>query len=247
MAKQSFSQAELQSKLKDQLGFIQSSVAAFDAGNESESLRMAIAVRVLLHHRASSHALLKQLGQLHHLELPNTGRPLSRSFHRRHEDGIGGVFRKIIGFRLCSACFPPPGSGGSLRFEPKIDEVTEASTCAFAEWWAGTTVLQPAGESFLDPPREELLLKRKDVVLGLSNKEGGAHVDPSPSFEWWYNTRAGVYGSISQDAKGDFIWSVPLSAGALREKSANPVVSPVHATMRTIAEEVLFALKAHRR
>jgi len=241
-----FSKAELEAKLNDQLSFIESSIAAFDSGNEAESLRMAIAVRVLFHHTARSDALLQQLGELEDLELPNTANPLPSSYHSRREDGTGGVFGKAIGLRLCYWSIPVPGSGGSLEFRPKVDQVAGASMCAFSEWWEGTTVLQPAGETFLDPPREELMLKRKAVVLGLSNKEGGAHVDPNPSFEWWYSTRAGVYGRETKDANGNFVWSLPLSASAIRENPDDPIITPVHATMRTIAEEVLFALRVSR-
>jgi hypothetical protein len=246
MTKRPFSKAELQAKLNDQLSFIESSIAAFDSGNEAESLRMAIAVRVLFHQTANSQALLQQLGQLEELELPNTGTPLPASYHKRREGGTGGVFGKTIALRLCYWSFPPPGAGGSLEFRPKADQVAGASTCAFSEWWQGTTVLQPAGETFLDPPREELMLNRKAVVLGLSNKEGGAHVAPDPPFYWWYSTRAGVYGRETKDADGNFVWSLPLSASAIPETPEDPIITPVHATMRTIAEEVLFAIRLSR-
>ncbi|MFD1711409.1 hypothetical protein FVQ98_12600 [Ottowia sp. GY511] len=49
-------------KLEQQLKFLQASCAAFDAGHESEALRIAVALRVLFHDTANSTSLLSHLG-----------------------------------------------------------------------------------------------------------------------------------------------------------------------------------------
>jgi hypothetical protein len=58
------SREALETHLRDQLGFIQSSADAFDRGYEAEAKRLAVALRILLHNTKRSHALLMQLGKL---------------------------------------------------------------------------------------------------------------------------------------------------------------------------------------
>jgi hypothetical protein len=235
MTRKPFSKAELEEKLKVQRNFIESSIAAFDSGNKFESLRMAVAVRVLFHNTRNSHALLAQLSQIESLQLPNTGKSLPPYSHKRFHDGSGGTISTGLGFRLCYVC--PAVDSGLIEFHPNIDEVNDASTCSFDEWWE-TPVLQALGKTLFGPPRKAT---RKHVVLGLANKEGGAHVDPNPSFEWWYTTRAGAFGNTTR-TENRTTWSVPLSELALGGSPNGQIVTPVHATMRTIAEEVLVVL-----
>lgn len=49
-------------KLREQLGFLSRSCAHFDAGHESEALRLATGLRILFHNTRHSRSLLVQLG-----------------------------------------------------------------------------------------------------------------------------------------------------------------------------------------
>ena len=53
---------ELTPQLEEQLGFLLSSMDAFDAGAKGEAKRMAVALRILLHDRRQSASLLGQVG-----------------------------------------------------------------------------------------------------------------------------------------------------------------------------------------
>src|SRR4029450_11005057 len=54
------------------MAFLRSSADAFDNGFEDEALRMAVALRVLLHDTESSHSLLSQLGAKDELRFADT-------------------------------------------------------------------------------------------------------------------------------------------------------------------------------
>ena len=58
MAKRPRSTEELEELLHEQLAFLESSAAAFDAGMDGEAKRLAVALRVLLHDTKNSHSLL---------------------------------------------------------------------------------------------------------------------------------------------------------------------------------------------
>jgi hypothetical protein len=63
MAKRPRSTEELEELLHEQLAFLESSAAAFDAGKHEEAKRLAVSLRVLLHDTKNSHSLLGQLGK----------------------------------------------------------------------------------------------------------------------------------------------------------------------------------------
>src|SRR4051794_39690166 len=54
--------AELRRKLAEQLDFLRRSVDLFDAGHESEAIRLAVPIRVLVHDTGKSTSLLQLLG-----------------------------------------------------------------------------------------------------------------------------------------------------------------------------------------
>lgn len=66
------SQQGPEEQLKVQLEFLNSSSRAYDEGDSSEAIRLAVTVRVLCHSTNSSHALLDQLGILDTLMFVDT-------------------------------------------------------------------------------------------------------------------------------------------------------------------------------
>lgn len=234
MSKTQFSHAELRRKLSDQRTFLEASARAFDSGTEIEALRLAVTARVLLHETPSSHALLNQLGLLADLSLPNTGNSFPSHVEYSADEQFRttrvGVFLRLASMRLC---IPPE----SARFVPKLTEVRSAPRSLFSDWWV-TPILRAPGADIYDAPRE---LTRKDLVLGLANKEGGAHVDPNPSFNWWIATRSSAYGKLETTSDGKPKWSIPTGELA-RGGDTGEIVTPVYASMRAIAEELCVAL-----
>lgn len=53
---------DLAVKLREQLEFIERSCSAYDEGHRSEAIRIAVAIRVLLHDSRTSTSLMKHLG-----------------------------------------------------------------------------------------------------------------------------------------------------------------------------------------
>lgn len=231
MTREPFSTTQLLEKVEAQKGFLDASILAYDAGVETESLRMAVAVRVLVHRTKNSHALLAQLSDLNALALPNTGEAFGPDKEVLPNGNIrvhAGSFHRLARGRM---------SQSEVKYIPKLDEIANAPMVGFSEWW-DTPVLRQRGPLINAPLRE---LSRKDVVLGLANKEGGAHVDPNPHFNWWMATRSGAFGSVDTDENGNPRLTIPVGELALG-KTTGSIITPVHATMRVIAAELCVAI-----
>ncbi len=133
--------------LRRQLGFIQKSCETYDAGDDAEALRVAIAVRILIHQNTNSNSLLNQMGVNNTIKLLSTIKPAPVT--KGVVDGISVLFP--MGNRLVH---PPLGSTGYSEF------------VAVDDWWN-----QPVFS------RENRTIARRDMVLLGANKDGGAHVD----------------------------------------------------------------------
>jgi hypothetical protein len=132
--------------------FLRSSAASFDGGLDHEAKRLAVTLRVLLHDTAQSHALLTQLGVRDRLRWLNSADPI-RPGNLLQTPGL--VIMRV-----------QAGSGGTY-IAPLDQRPFEPVTCDFAAWWH-EPVSRLADGTWC----------RKDYVLTLANKEGGAHVDP---------------------------------------------------------------------
>ena len=112
-----------------------------------------------------------------------------------------------------------PLSGGRLGFRPVTTlEGPVAPAKPFSEWW-DTTIVET----------HEVAMTRRDVVLALSNWDGGAHVDQEGASD--------TYVAVSQHRA--------LGTISYRTDSGETVVvdtNPVLAIMRSIAFEVLATL-----
>jgi hypothetical protein len=85
------------------------------------------------------------------------------------------------------------------------------------EWWWQIVSVQGPG----------LIIRRRDIVLGAANKDGGAHVDPNLGPE---------YAAISADgALGDWVWQ----DGA--EERRVPITGAHFVHIRQMAYEVLVS------
>jgi hypothetical protein len=69
------SRYDLLEHVRIQVGFLQKSGREFDEGDESESVRLAVAIRVLVYNSTFSTSLLKQLGVQDELKFLDTAMP----------------------------------------------------------------------------------------------------------------------------------------------------------------------------
>jgi hypothetical protein len=144
-------------KLEEQRHLLRTAIAAMGAGDLIQALHVATIIRTLVH-EAGGKPLLKNIDP-NYLELPI----LDRTMEPPRDLGNG---RKSITFSCpISAKVSAPVGTVSL--------ITELESGAYSQsklgtWWNGNAcmVLPGLGPFF-----------RRELILGLANKEGGAHVD----------------------------------------------------------------------
>lgn len=142
-------QEDLDANLIEQLAFLESSASAFDNGFAGEAKRLAVTVRVLLHDTPKSTSLLTLLGKKE-AKFVDTAAPVNEQNVLSHSS----LVQVLVG---------PSGSTPL----PLLDEGPFNRQINFDPWWNGIV--------FVDKDKNEF--SRKDIVLTLANKEGGAHVD----------------------------------------------------------------------
>ena len=144
--------ANILEKLREQMGFLRTSVRAFYEGDFAESVRIATTIRVLVHETGSSKSLLVQ-AMPSGLELPI----FDRAREKTENEHIVGF---AVSVRLGSTLAPAVDLGSS-----------HYSLSSIGAWWNRTVFTFPSQFG------TQMVYRRKQVVLILANKEGGAHVD----------------------------------------------------------------------
>jgi len=126
MSADQLSSSRLRRKLDEQLGYLRRSAAEYDQGHESEALRLATALRVLLHNTAKSHSLLAQIGIL------NTQFLSSSRGHGDWKDFL----RIAINLHRAPPVAAQPILGDAFFSLP------------FAQWWSGESVFVHNGAHY---------------------------------------------------------------------------------------------------
>jgi hypothetical protein len=155
--------------LKIQTDFLKASCEAFDGGNETEGIRIAQTLRILLHNTNRSTSLFSRLKIRHLFSTAPKGIIApgdSKVF------GLVGFTSKLSLTSLEGLCEPlfklnERNLGTQNSYKNK--------NVPIKEWWENEIV-------FYWP---DLLMTRKKLVTITANKEGGAHVDDivDPEFE----------------------------------------------------------------
>lgn len=146
------SESDLKKHLDEQLHFIELSCESFDSGFESESKRIAVSIRILLHDTNSSHSLLKQLN-MKKINFYDS----AIEYNERSQAPHHGL--------IWLATAPPKNryvammDGTPSKFIRKVN---------FDEWWNKVVLVDVSKNR----------LSRKDLILIATNQDGGAHIDP---------------------------------------------------------------------
>jgi hypothetical protein len=169
------SQRELLEHLTDAIRFLTASAQSFDQGFDGEAKRMATTVRVLCHDTGQSVSLLGQLA-LKSMPFCDTG----------YTDQPGNLmtFCSLVSMRL--------GGAGSEFIAPLDNRPGPDHDSTFDGWWAAVVLDDKRGNR----------LSRRDVVLQLANKDGGAHVDPQLSANYAAISRTPGFGWTLNDPLG---------------------------------------------
>jgi hypothetical protein len=197
----SVSRAELIERLKEQVRFLESSTRAFDEGMIAEAKRLAVTIRVLVHDTAASKSLLGQLGIKQSLRFTESLQP--------DPPGNMAAYHGVVGTKV---------SHSGAEFFAWLDDGPPFPplSSTFQEWWSRYVIRDHDGSRFT----------RKDLVLTLANKEGGAHVDPELERE---------YVRLSRENSLRYYFSVD-------GEERNWPNDPVPHTVRHVAHELLKVL-----
>lgn len=149
----------LAAKYSEFLELLQALCEYYDR-DEKEILALPIStsIRVLVHDTRQSTSLLAHLGK-------KDAKYISTNTSRDREPVHLGIVRRInVGVK--------DGIGGTSKYWPLCDEryfnkPEECNELEFSEWWEKEDVFSSNEHS----------LTRKDIVLSVANKDGGAHFD----------------------------------------------------------------------
>jgi hypothetical protein len=234
---------ELLELFEEQLQFLERSNEAFDQGHLAEAKRMAVSLRVLFHHTKMSHALIPQLGLAQPLRWVDTcGMPDPANMMSQW-----GLV--ITGMRLeTNEVFFEPrlGGGAPTLIRTKSSLLPRGSRVLRDDWWTEPVVRDAS----------HALFSRKDFVLALSNKEGGAHVDPAISES--YNRIANLNSmgwTFSVTPEGDrVLTSAPIALDgsptdatvATLDPDEESLSNPVPFMIRQVSYEVVESVRQQR-
>jgi hypothetical protein len=137
--------------LNVQIRYLKDSCESFDKGFEGEAMRLAVSARVLVHDTTKSNSVLQQLG-LKSIPFLSSAQPYNPNNLLPHHGLLQLSLGPNVSYHAPLGNRPP----NIFRWIP------------FDEWWTETVFDDLHGNQ----------LSRKDIVLELANKEGGAHVDP---------------------------------------------------------------------
>lgn len=153
------SSQEIDAKFEQQLDLIGVLCDAYDSGAEVVALSIATALRVLLHESRNSKSLRIQAGKSN-IELVNTAMPFEAPPAGKKRLGS---FLGLVGMTMGT------GSPDEMGYVPMLDGGPSTPVLsAFDDYWNQVIFMDTNCEKFT----------RCELVLYVSDKDGGAHVDP---------------------------------------------------------------------
>ena len=186
--------------LQTQLSFLQASAKSYDSGSEEEAQRLALNIRILLHDTKSSNSLLSQLQIKDKMCFLTT----ASAYFTANMASYTGLF----GMEMTV------GTGGKYRPLCNMDDNVPNKWLQFSDWW---------NELIVDDKIN--IFSRRDLILMLANKDGGAHIDGEID-EGYANIK---YNNSIGWIYSDGIQDYPFSNNA------------VYASARQIAEEFIIS------
>ncbi|HTD02674.1 hypothetical protein [Undibacterium sp.] len=146
---------EIVEQLEKQLRFLERSAKAYDEGEHDDAIRIATSIRVICHQTSNSTSLLSMLGA-------SGINLLSTSQQELPGPGLGLNVANNLMFDVMKM---------TLTAAPMTSDVAHRMIVSFDGWWNREVV-------FFN--NETLQITRRDLVLWLANKDGGAHVEVPP-------------------------------------------------------------------
>lgn len=195
-------ETDFKEHLQEQIEFLKASSNSYDNGFTAEAKRLASVIRVLLHDTDRSQSLLKLLNRKN-MHFYDSSIEYSKKNLLAH-----------MGLILMATTVGP--EGGASEYLPLLDDVPpyqRQRKKSFNNWWSKQIVLEDS---------KKRSFTRKDIVLGLANKDGGAHVDPKLNEKYASLTRLNSVGWEFTDGTNSTL-----------------ILGAEKASMRQIAHEVI--------
>jgi hypothetical protein len=166
---------ELRERLRETVGHMLRSAAAYDSGDESEARRLAHSIRLLVKHsdRGQSKALLHQLGLLQSMSVLDTCGPIPKGNLMTDSPMVLMEF-----------------SANGARFKPRLAEMgpwAKPKMRLFPEWWNMPIIRN--GTAKVD-------FCRRELVLSLAEQDGGSHADPVLNAKYAALARHNEFGPV---------------------------------------------------
>ena len=196
---------DFKSHLENKIRFLESSSQSYDNGCINEAKRLAVEIRVLLHNTSRSTSLLTHLKKNDIL------------FYDTSSDyDPNNLLSQMM---LIKMRIGPQGP----EYIPVLDNESPIhdlkKKVPFEDWWKKVVFVNTKGDTF----------DRKDLILNLSNKDGGAHIDANLDDAYANLTRFNSLG-----------WM--FERGGIHEDLGNPVL----ASVRQISYEVILAQRTEK-
>jgi hypothetical protein len=170
--------SELIRALENQRRFLETSAAAYDAGDETEAIRMATVAYVLLHDGGRRNkSILTQLGMRGSLRFVASG---------------NGINPKNLFTQLPLVMVGAFSEGPRAEYLPLLGQGPMAPrNLQFGRWW----------EEIIYQSQKGRTLTRKSLIMSLRDQEGGGHFDEELSDEAYISaadkTTVGLFISIN--------------------------------------------------
>jgi hypothetical protein len=176
------SDQELLGHLEEQIRFLLRSADAYDNGFTGEAKRMATIIRILVHDTRQSTSLLTSLGKKD-IQFYSTAAII--------DNGKSMSTHRLVALKLSTN----QDTSKATYYAPLDDRplfVNVNKKMVFRSWWNEIIII--------DKMRNEF--SRKDLVLFVSNKVGGAHIDPELDDAFAALTRYNSSGWVASGSKG---------------------------------------------
>ncbi|OZE22376.1 hypothetical protein CH256_22495 [Rhodococcus sp. 05-2254-6] len=205
---------DLRADLAEQRYFLRASCDLYDAGNVVEAKRIAVVLRVLVHDtfypdgKPNSRSLLSLMGVKSKLQWITVGAVDPANL--------------LSSLNLTFMTMETTETGTQFSYTPYSEEdvLARGHLVDFETWWNEPMIKDGHGEHF----------SRKDLVLALANKDGGAHID---------DLQRRVAALANEGSTG---WSVgagdPSNPGLVVDNAELITITPLLASVRSIASEV---------
>lgn len=217
---------DLLNLLQENCDSLTTSCRAFDEGLHSEAKRLAVTLRVLLHDTQNSRSLLSQLKARQNMRHYSTHIPrLKNNLLHGHHSLAGVIYDRNI---------------NAVTFYPLINKCPKPKSLNFEDWWNS--------EMVLSTDHDRHLFNRREIILLLANKDGGAHVDPKLPIEYAKLSRTlgmGLFiekGSTTKVYREVAYKKLPQNTPEI-QNTDTPVLGVELHTIRQIAHEALISIK----